>query len=295
MKKLSLWWRLARGEHALMVFLAIIASAVIASKTFSVNYLLFASGPFLIALASFIFNDYLDLPSDAALGRKERPLVSKQIAASTALYLSVALFALGLVLCWLAGAIAFQIALFYSAISVAYSMYLKKLPLVGNAAVATTYAISFLYGNAVAVNSLDFSSLNLLAMSFAAFAFLAGLGRELLITLRDVGGDKKIGAFTLPMLLGPPALTAWLAAIFFVLAAGLTFVPIASGLIVGASFAVYALLVGGCDALLIYSAYSSLRDPSKQNLSKIRNYTLKAFQFALSGFFLLAALMLVGY
>ncbi len=292
MKKLPVWWNLARGEHSIMTFLAIVAAAIVSTGKFSPNYLFFAAGPALIVLGSFIFNDYLDLPSDMALARKDRPLVSKQISPKAALYASAALFGAGLALCLHVSTIAFHIALFYSALSIAYSFYLKKVPLVGNAVVATTYAISFAYGNAVAINSLNPYSLNLLAMSFAAFAFLAGLGRELLITLRDVEGDKKIGALTLPMVVGASATTA-LASVLFLIAAFLTIIPIAGGMLSGISLLVYALLVGACDVLLLYSAYLSLRDSSKASLSKIRNYTLKAFQLALVGFFVVAMLKLV--
>lgn len=287
----STWWRLARGEHGLMSFLAVIAAAVVATGAFSLNYLLFAAGPALIVFASFILNDYFDLPSDKALGRKDRPLVSKQILPKTALLASIALFAIGLALCFISSFLAFEIALAYSLLSIAYSLLLKKLPLLGNAVTATTYGISFLYGNAVAVNSLALIDLNVLAVSFAIFAFLAGFGRELLITLRDVEGDKKIGALTLPMLLGP-YLTAWLASLFLLSAIAATYFPIVNEYFANNSPSLWAylLLVGVCDAILFYCAYSSIRNASRENLSKIRDYTLKAFQLALLGFFVVALL-----
>lgn len=290
--QLLVWWRLARGEHAVMTFLAIVASAVIATGKFSPKFLLFALGPALIVLGSFIFNDYLDIASDKALGRKERPLVSKQVSPRAALYASAVLFGSGLAFCWSSNFIGFEIAFAYSLLSVAYSAFLKKLPLLGNAVTATTYGISFLYGNAVAANSLALNDLNLLVVSFGVFAFLAGLGRELLITIRDVEGDKKIGALTLPMVLGA-RITAWLAAFLLLCAIAATYFPIANNYLSDASLWCYALLVGACDVLLFYCAHSALSDSSRQNLSKIRNYSLKAFQIALLGLFLLAVLQFI--
>jgi len=287
MNQLKLWWRLARGEHAVMSFVAIVASAIISTSSFSTNYLFFALGPALIVLASFIFNDVMDLPSDLALGRMERPLVSKKISEKTAFGLSLSLFAAGLALCLAASLLAFQIAFFYSLISVAYSLYLKKLPLLGNAIVSTTYAISFVYGNAVAVNSFDVGSWNLLVISFAGFAFLAGLGREVLITLRDVKGDKKIGALTLPMVVGGKA-TVMLSAFLLLLAIAATFTPLR--VFRSGNFLVYLLFVGVCDALLLYSAISAWRDYSPENLVRIRNYTIRAFQLALAGFVAIAVI-----
>lgn len=287
-KSLSVWWRLARGEHALMSFLAVVASAVIATNTFSTSYLFFALGPAMIVLASFVFNDYCDLPSDRALGRRERPLVSKQVPAKAAFVVAAAFFVLGLLLCFFASTLAFEIALVYSLLSIAYSLFLKKLPLVGNAVTATTYAISFLYGNAVAVNSIDLAALNPLVVYFAGFAFLAGIGRELLITLRDVEGDRKIGALTLPMVLGAMP-TIILSSVFFLAAVALTFLAFNS-IENFVQKIVFALFVGACDALLLYSTALSCGKASEKSFSKIRDYTLKAFQLALLGFFLLAAL-----
>ncbi len=284
---LGVWWRLSRGEHALMSFLAIVASAIISTNSFYAKFLLFAAGPALIVLASFVFNDYCDLPSDRALKRNERPLVSKQVSPKTAFAVSAVLFVLGLLLCFFSSSLAFAIACAYSLLSIAYSVFLKKLPLVGNAVTATTYGISFFYGGAVALNSLD--NFNLLVVSFAGFAFLAGLGRELLITLRDVQGDRKIGATTLPMVVGPMATTV-LAALFFLAAVVATTLPVLNNFLAGTKLLVYVLFVGACDLALLYSAFLGWSSPTKENLSKARNYTLKAFQLALLGFFVISAL-----
>jgi len=276
-----------------MTLLAVAASATVSIGYFSPQFVLFGIGPALIVLGSFIFNDAADVESDKALGRKDRPLASGAIPQKLALAASILLLIVGLLVCLAAGTLAFKIALAYCLLSLAYSLALKKIPLAGNVVVATTYAVSFAFGNAVAIDSLG-PNLNLsllafpwdpLVLCFAGFAFLAGLGREFIITLRDVKGDKKIGAFTLPMAIGAK-LTVWLACLLLLLAVALT----GMGLPFATNLFVYFGFVGACNLLLLYSIVQVLKDASFSSLSKVRNYTLWGFQLALVGFLVMAGL-----
>ena len=194
---LSDWWRLARGEHALITFVAVVVGGLLATRSFSAQLLFAAIGPALITLASFIINDYFDLVSDREMKRKERPLVSGKIKFSHALYASLTLFVLGVAATIPFGATAFLIALVYAVLAFLYSFKLKRMPLVGNLFVATSMAIPFIYGNVAAGVALRY-----IVAVFALIAFVVGVGREFFLTTRDVKGDRKLGSKTLPMVIG---------------------------------------------------------------------------------------------
>ncbi|MFH0970945.1 MAG: geranylgeranylglycerol-phosphate geranylgeranyltransferase, partial [Candidatus Micrarchaeota archaeon] len=224
--KLQDWLKLARFEHAILVAIAIFISEAITLKylgmQFSFTYATAfpAIGPVLIAAAAFMLNDYFGYETDKANKRFDRPLVAKKIVRHDALVAATFLFALGLALSFFTNIYCFAVALIYSFLSAIYDNYLKKKPLLGNLYIASTMGISFIYGN-FAVST----ELQEIILLFTAISILAGVGRELIITLRDVKGDRKIGAKTLPMLLGA-SMTLQLASVFFLAAIVLSWIPI---------------------------------------------------------------------
>jgi 4-hydroxybenzoate polyprenyltransferase len=267
------WLRLMRFEHSLMVLVAIVASEFIVSKRLSLDLLYPAVGPALITLAAFAWNDYFGLKSDKELRRKERPLVSGEIKPAYALIFSLAFFALGVTLTFPFGQAAFAIAFAYALLSMAYDPILKKLPLAGNVFIASSMSISFVYGN-LAVSP----ALNSFALLFAGIAFFAGLGRELLITLRDVEGDKKLKATTLPMLLGPK-MTVLLANASIFVAIALSMVPLFYSL----SLPYFVLIIVSDSLFFLATSIVSLKQDYAA-LSKARDYTLYALMTGIIAF-----------
>lgn len=280
------WWALSRGEHAVMTLAAVAVGAAIASKSFSISFALAGIGPALVTLASFIFNDVFDLPSDKANRRTERPLVSGRISSQNAFVAANLLYAAGLALSLLSGWTAFLIVLLYAVFSIAYTLALKKLPLVGNIFIATTMAIPFVYGNLVACGASASCSLNPFIAIFALIAFLTGTGRELLLTLRDVEGDRKLHSKTFPMVAGTRP-TLFLASLLMLAAIALSLAP---PLHYFGLYAPYALFVGVCDFLLLHSIAISFARPVPKTLEKARKYTLLALISGLIGFASLALL-----
>ncbi len=118
-------------------------------------------------------------------------------------------------------------------------------------------------------------------LAFFAISFFAGLGRELLITLRDVKGDKKEGMRTLPMLLGPDA-TVLISSLFLALALLLLwgFAPWSNG-----PYLVTSLAISGLTLWSLWLAYS--KDRAAQ-FKKIRNATLTALALGIVAFATLA-------
>jgi geranylgeranylglycerol-phosphate geranylgeranyltransferase len=273
--------RLARIEHAFMVLIAIIISEALTAKyvgaAFQINLATIfpAIGPFFIAAAAFILNDYFGFETDKANKRNDRPLVAKLIKKHDALKAAYFLFALGLALSFFVNILCFAVALLFAFLSAIYDNYLKKRPLLGNAFIASSMSISFIYGNfAVA------AKLQEIILLFVAISFLAGFGRELIITLRDVIGDKKIGAKTLPMILGRKT-TLQLASLFFISAIVLSWIPIKN------SLTPYAFLIAMNNILLLLSIMFIFQKRG-DNYKKARNLSLMALMVGLIAFASLA-------
>lgn len=275
---ISAWWRLTRAEHAVMVFIAVSAAQLVTlNGDFNAINWFAGVGPALVTLASFALNDYLDLRSDKALKRKDRPLVSGELKPAWALNAAAVFFVLGCALSWLVSPTAFAIVAVYSLLAVAYDAKLKKMPLIGNAFIASAMSVSFLYGNIVVS-----PALNYFVLLFTVISFVSGLGRELIITLRDVKGDRKIGATTLPMLIGR-RWTVILASALLHVAAALSVLPLFQEI-----FLPYVALVGVSDALFLFAAWTVSLSPTDASLKKARNYTLAALMFGIAAFASLA-------
>lgn len=257
------WWKLTRAEHGLIVFLAVIVSQFVTTKTLSAAMVWPAIGPMFITWGAFAWNDYFGYKSDKALNRKDRPLVAGTIKPRAALWIGSALMLLGVALTYPVGVMAFAIAAIYTVLSMAYDLFLKTRPLLGNVFIASSMSISFLYGN-YAVSD----TLHPFVLLYAGVAFLAGLGRELIITLRDVEGDRKAGARTLPMLLGP-RMTVTLASTLIYGAAALSLVPLMRPI-----SPLYIALAVLTDALFLVSTYYVLLSQKPENLNMARKLTL---------------------
>jgi 4-hydroxybenzoate polyprenyltransferase len=272
---------LIRPEFPAMTFAGVLFGAAVATKSFAPAFALAAIGPALITAGSFALNDYFDVASDRKLGRKDRPLVSGAMHPAQVLIAGAAMMLAGLGLSYyFSGALAFAIAFVFGVLALAYNAWLKKTLVVGNVAVSTTYAIPFIYGNIIAAGNLG--ELNQFVLLFAAVAFLAGLGREFLNSIKDMAGDKKLGALSLPMFVGARPVIA-IAAVLFAAAIFLSLIPMASGIQLP-----YLALVGACDLLLLKSAYSAWNDYSYENLAKVRKWTIYALVLGVIGFATLA-------
>ncbi|MEM0475674.1 MAG: UbiA family prenyltransferase, partial [Candidatus Norongarragalinales archaeon] len=128
-------------------------------------------------------------------------------------------------------------------------------------------AVCFVYGNLVVA-----PKLNYFVSVFALMSFLTGLGREFLITLRDVAGDEKIGAKTLPMLLGSRKTVALAVALIYC-GVILSFFPLFA---LPSFFLPYAALIVTADALLVAVIITTWRGQTQAALGFARNASLAA-------------------
>jgi geranylgeranylglycerol-phosphate geranylgeranyltransferase len=279
--KIAAFARLTRIEHALLLALAVLTAETVALGRLpdAGIALLSILPPVLIEMASFAINDFFDVESDRLNKRFDRPLVSGAVSAGEALTLRIAAFAAGVAAAYFINATDFAIALAFAALAFAYSYRLKDVALLGNAAIAASMAIPFLFGN------LAVAELSSAVLVLAAMAFLAGVAREIVITMRDVEGDAKARrARTLPMVVGVGRSAALASALFFA-AIALSAYPFASIPAFKNDF-VYLIPVLLADVAFAYVAFGILRNQSSAFLKSCRDVTLLAIALGLLGFFL---------
>ncbi|MFH1247067.1 MAG: UbiA family prenyltransferase [Candidatus Micrarchaeota archaeon] len=299
------WHKLFRSEHALITFLGVLVGAILSMRGWassrspipgdffnfypgsevsglipfsSLGFLFLAVGPALITLAAFALNDYFGYETDKANKRSDRPLVSGKIKREHALYAALFLFAAGLACTYFVNFTVFLLSLVYVVLCFLYDTFLKKLPLIGNVFIGLTMAAPFIYGQLTAYPEFVFASPSGLLV---AIAFLVGIGRELLITLRDVEGDKKIGANTLPMILGGKN-TVYLSTIFILVAIGLALIPTLYAPLSYVAFLVPTVL------LLLFTVYKALKSQDAVTLKQCGKYSLYALMAGVLAFFALA-------
>ncbi len=186
MNKLEAVMRLTRIEHSAMLAVAVIAAEVISGYLPSAPVLaLSLITPVFISMGSFALNDYFDVAADT-INRRRRPIVTGAVTRREALAVGVAAMLVGVAASAFINAPALAVALGFALIAALYSYKLKDMPLAGNAFIALSMAIPFIYGNFVVVGALQAS-----IVMIALVVFLSGLAREIHGMIRDYAGDVR--------------------------------------------------------------------------------------------------------
>lgn len=266
---------LTRIEHSAMLVIAVLAAELIAKGSFPSLPILALSliTPVFISMASFAINDYYDIEADRA-NKKKRPLVTGELKPIDALYVTAVSLLIGIIASALINIYAFAIALVFGLLALLYSYRLKGIVLLGNAYIAFSMAIPFIYGSYVVS-----SSIGPAIIFVSLMIFLSGLARETHGTVRDMEGDARRGFKTLPMAIGKEASGA-LALLLYLIAISISFyllssvAPFKYNLSFGAPIAV-------SDALLLYTAIGYLSVGSTRFYDRARNVSLIAMALAL--------------
>jgi len=282
MRKLDAYRRLFRIEHAIMLAAAVLFAEVLAARFLQLPLppleivLLSLAVPVFIEMGSFALNDYLDAKADAANRRQDRPLVSGEIKKEHALAASAACYLLGFASAAPLPAFAFFIAVFFALFSMLYNLKLKDIALLGNAYIAASMAVPFVFGNMVVS---DTPLPPLLAVADVAFA--AGLGREIIKSVEDIKGDvEQRGSRTLPALVGKSNALFGAQACYGIVAL-LSFLPYCFGLPLNTlSLGLVAL------AALAFAgmAIEISRKPQQETLAAARKASLLALATGLAGY-----------
>lgn len=149
----------------------------------------------LIAASGYIINDYYDVKIDF-INKPDRVVVGKSITRRYALFFHVVLSGAGIL-------IGFYLSLWIAAVNVfcvfllwLYSNTLKRLPLIGNVAVAALTGLSILVVDAL------YYPHHTLIWIYSLFAFFMTLVREIVKDIEDLKGDNSFGCKTLPIIWG---------------------------------------------------------------------------------------------
>lgn len=180
---------------------------------------------FAVCAAGNVVNDLLDEDIDR-VNHPERVIVrgslSRRFAAALAVGLHVLAFALALVvnLAVTATVLVATVLLF------GYNLYLRRIPVAGNLAVAVLAGLTFIAGGLSVDWVLTWELPGPLVP--AVFAVLFHLVREIIKDARDTEGDRLAGSGSLPLAIGiRPAVTVALAV--FAVLVFLTLVPVFAG------------------------------------------------------------------
>ncbi|PKQ70484.1 geranylgeranylglycerol-phosphate geranylgeranyltransferase [Raineya orbicola] len=161
------------------------------------RFFMLSSSTVLIAAAGYIINDYYDVKIDL-LNKPDRVVVGSVIQRRMALLFNFLLNALAMLISfWLSWKIA-VINFFCIFLLWWYSNLLKRLPFVGN------FAIALLTGATVWIVAFYYNQHYEEIYIYASFAFFITLVREVIKDMEDVKGDEAFGCKTLPIIWGIP-------------------------------------------------------------------------------------------
>jgi len=211
----------------------------------------------LIAGAGNVTNDYYDYEIDK-INKPKRVLPSGKLKRKNAALYAAILYTIANVL-----TISFLnyymilLALFNTFIAFVYAWKIKK-TFFGHFVDSWLPASTFLFG-ALFVN------INATIIFLFSMAYLSNLGREIAKGIEDMEGDKKIGAKTIPVVLGK-ILSSWIAIFFIVFAIVVSLIPYPFDLL----SINYLFLVIFADFIFVFSCFVLLFNPSKsQKIMKI--------------------------
>jgi geranylgeranylglycerol-phosphate geranylgeranyltransferase len=286
--RIGAFLRLVRVEHSIMLIIAVLAAELIVGGLPTPGILaLSLITPAFISAGAFAINDYYDVDSDLFNKRHDRPLVSGVIGRRTAKNVAIACFVIGILASVPLGAAVLFVALVFAMLSFLYSYWLKDTFLLGNAYIAFSMAIPFIYGSVVVSGGVP-----VVIVLIAFVVFLSGLGREIHGMVRDRAGDKsgrkthniveKIGvkdslSFAFIFYFEAIAISIYLFLYYF---------PFKFNL-------VYLILTTVANLLLFYVAVVAMMRPGDARFIRAsRNISLAAMTIALFGY-LLSSLLYV--
>lgn len=241
-----------------MAVVAVILMAII-DKQFTANVLIGCILVFIATGAGNVINDYFDFEIDK-INRPDRAIPSGRIKREHALYYSIILFIISIILSFTISAEIVAVVVICDILMILYAYDFKKRILIGNITVALLTAITFIYAGVIV------SDVNL-GFYLAVFAFIMTLSREIIKDTEDIIGDRQAGANTFPIKYGQKSAVI-VAVILNIIACILTPFLYTTGV-----FDIdYLVVVVFADILFLISAKMALSDYSKENLHKVSSY-----------------------
>lgn len=196
MKKILAIIEISRPLNLLITFAVIVVSAVICSEgfKFTATILFGAISAMLVAASGNIINDYYDYKIDK-INKPYRPIPSGRINRKESLIIYIQFIITSIIISSLVSIAALLLVIVTIALLFFYSLYFKRIPLIGNLAVSVSTGLAFIFGGIIVGN------INA-AIIPAGFAFLINLIREVVKDIEDMDGDKKNEIHTFPIIYG---------------------------------------------------------------------------------------------
>ncbi len=271
--------RLMRPVNCLMMGFAVVVGAAIGGLgrllTGWIDIALGFTTAFSLTGSSMAFNDYFDREIDA-INEPRRPIPSGEIRPIRALQISFILGLLGLSAAFITGLNLLVLALISLALMILYSTRGKRFGLLGNLLVSMCIAIPFLYGGILVEGGpAPISAI------FSLMAFLSNTGREVNKGIVDIEGDDARGVRTVAVSRGSK-MAARVASAFYLSSVAVSISPKLLGLVSALYDFPIAIAAGG----LIYSSYSLMRNPTRENGRRVKNLVLVWMSIGLLGLFM---------
>jgi len=278
MSKAKALLQIIRPINCVTMSLAVIVSAsltnkgMLSSQDFVSLFLGFVTA-FTLTGASMTINDYHDRNIDA-INEPNRPIPKGTISPKQALLYAFFLTTVGFIAAFFTNIPSLVIAILSWIISVAYVTKGKQTGLLGNLLVSTCVAIPLIYGSFVVKEEFEMTKITILL--FAVMVFLSNTGREIAKGIVDVEGDKSQNIRTIAVRYGEKTAAA-VASVFFIMAVVLSPLPLLLNL-VSLWFLTPVVVI---DVGLIASSMLLIRDYSRKNARRIKNFVLVWFLFGL--------------
>ncbi len=223
--------------------------------------------------SSMVINDYFDRDTDL-ISNPSRPIPAGLIAPREALIYSTILATAGLVAAALISIACLIFAALAYAAAFIYNARLKKSGFLGNMMVSVDVVAPFIYGAIVSDGLITPR-----VLAFAALAFIANTGREVIKGIVDVEGDAARNVATVARVKGE-RYAAYLGAGLYLLAVALSPIPYVLNYV--STYYLYAVALA--DVGFIYSALKIIRNPTRGNARRQKNLTLLWMLLALVSF-----------
>jgi geranylgeranylglycerol-phosphate geranylgeranyltransferase len=272
-------WQLTRLEHGLMLGSSVIIGMIISDDVIiSISdALLGFLTVLLISAGIFALNDYCDMDVDIANDRADRPLVRGELQPRDALIIASIATPIGILCSFLLENMwCFALAVITAGLGIVYDVKMKEAGVPGNAYIAFTMAIPFVFGGLI-IRRVPF-----VLLIFSSMAFLSGFGREVMKGIVDVKGDALRDVKTIARVYGIGKAKI-ISVIFYMIAVLLTFFPFIFDMS-GFRNHAYLFLILIADSLFAYVCYELYKSKDREKVNELRNTTLVAMIVGLIAF-----------
>lgn len=186
--------KLFRPINCLSASIGVLIGGYLNASAISFGLLLAALIAGIITASGNIINDYFDIEIDR-INKPYRILPSGKFNPRHALWLGIFLSSLAILLGFYLGWDMGLVAMLMAALAFLYSWKLKKSFLMGNMIVSLMTALTFFYGS-LQVGKIGHAWIP------ALIVLMFMLAREILKTVEDIPGDRRVGARTIAVLWG---------------------------------------------------------------------------------------------